>query len=148
MDKIQTGRNCDYKGCILMDFLLLFIKSLFFNSVTWKSSDVVSSSHWCTLKHTFKKISSLGGLYVRVLFSLLKNVGQDLITVNKCFTVLFTCPAPNLKSIYWTTLSTLLKIQIDRWVCGKMQENLCLINFPLKNIPATSNVQTSRWYKI
>ncbi len=83
-----------------MDFLLLFIKSLFFNSVTWKGSNVVSVSHWHYIRTQLKQDFIIRGTLRKGVVFVFKNVGQDVITVNKCYTRLFQCPASYFKSVY------------------------------------------------
>lgn len=93
MDPIQTGRNCDYEArCVLMDFLLLFIQSLFLKSVTWKSSNVISTSPWdYTRTQLIQGFIVRGYLHKGVVFAC-ENVGQGMIMIYEWYRLLFPCP--------------------------------------------------------
>lgn len=121
MDPIQTGRNCDYEARgVLMDFLLLFTQSLFLKSVTWKCSNVISTSAWdYTRTQLIQGFIIRGYLHKGVVFAC-ENVGQDMIMIYKCYRLLF--PYPTLCSI-----------------CRRIHCSLPF-SFPLKNILATSKV--------
>lgn len=62
-----------------MDFLLLFIQSLFLNSVTWKSSHVVSMSHWNYIRTQLKQDFIIRGDLHKGVFFAFENVGQDMM---------------------------------------------------------------------
>lgn len=89
------------RGDALMDFLLLFINSLFFNSVTWKSSNVVSYvSHWYYIRTQLKQDFIISGTLRKGVVFVFKNVGQDMLTL-----ISVTYPYSGCKIQYFIAIS-------------------------------------------
>lgn len=62
--------------------------------------DADSMSHWCWIRTQLKQDFIIRGALHKGVVFVFENVGQDMITVNKCCSLLFQCPTPYLKTVY------------------------------------------------